>query len=352
MAPTIVAAKDILVERRNINYTKEATVEFLLNGKPHEVKKKIVSGEMAIPELGFAIGEMLTQGSINQFTEFLKKTTLEVELGKESAPILYGPIFEPISDPSLPRLLDASWALRGVVVFTEHIEGQEVRFGRLQAEEGPVARVLTYSAGFEYTKEMKDFNEAFKVELLNKAMGEAWNALQNHTHLSPIFSYNYGADNTTDWQGDAGDPLWVGYWKTFDQAFDDAAKAKRPGNILLASSANRKTILRGLRGGYPLAATEYPSIEEEIDTIIFYDGWEVQVGKKTYSYAGVPAGEAYLIRPRKGFKALKKQDLRIEAAAGDLTRLIEAQIVGYGHFGAFLALEENVQKIDLTPPAG
>lgn len=349
MAPTIVAVDDILAQKRSAAYSKEEVLTFLLNGKAHEVKKKIVSGEMEIPELGFTIGEMMTQGSLNQFTEFLRKVTLDVDLGKEATPILYNPIYDLISDSNLPKLIDAKWALEGVVVFTEHIEGQEVKFGRLNAKQGPTAKIGTYTAGFEYTKEMKDFNETFTVEILNKAMGEAWNALLNHMHLYPIISAAYAGANATAWQGEVGDPLWVGYWKTIDQALSDTATAKRPASILLASSANRTTILRALKGGFPLAGTEYPDISGDISAIIFYDGWSVTVGKKTYTYDGVAAGDAYLIRPKRGFKSLRKQDLRIEASSGDITRLIEAQIVGYGYQGVYAALTENVQKIDLTP---
>lgn len=331
--------------RRQGTYTEK--VPFVLDGKLFEVEKKIVNGEMETFELSRPIGEMLTSGSLEQFKDLLRKVVLDVELGREQVQLLYQPIYEQIQDANLPRVIDAKWALTGTVIFTEHIEGEEVKFGRLQAEQGPTARILTYAAGFEYTKEMKDFNEAFSVELLNRAIGEAYNALLNHIHLYPILSFNYPSANKTAYQGAAGDPAWVGVYKTITKAIADAAKAKRPGTVLLASTADQANIEMALKGGHQIEGTVYPAISG-IQSVIYYDGWETVVGKKTYSYPGVTPGKAYLIRPKRGFKELVKQDLRVEATSGDLSRLVESQIVAYAYRGVYAAIEENVQEIALA----
>ncbi|NPV30639.1 MAG: aspartate ammonia-lyase [Firmicutes bacterium] len=331
--------------RRQGTYIEK--VPFVLDGKLYEVEKKIINGEMETFELSRPIGEMLTSGSLEQFTALLKKVVLDVELGREQVQLLYQPIYEKIQDTNLPKVLDAKWALTGTVIFTEHIEGEEVKFGRLQAEQGPTARILTYAAGFEYTKEMKDFNEAFSVEILNRAIGEAYNALLNHIHLYPILSFNYPTANKTAYQGATGDPAWVGVYKTITKALADAAKAKRPGTVLLASTADQANIEMALKGGHQIEGTVYPAISG-IQSVIYYDGWETVVGKKTYSYPGVTPGKAYLIRPKRGFKELVKQDLRVEATSGDLSRLVESQIVAYAYRGVYAAIEENVQELTLT----
>ncbi|GAW27983.1 hypothetical protein [Carboxydocella sp. ULO1] len=330
--------------RRHGTYTEK--VPFVLDGKLFEVEKKIVNGEMETLELSRPVGEMLTSGSVEQFKDLLRKVVLDVELGREQVQLLYQPIYEKIQDANLPRVLDAKWALTGTVIFTEHIEGEEVKFGRLQAEQGPTARILTYSTGFEYTKEMKDFNEAFSVEILNRAIGEAYNALLNHIHLYPILSFNYPTANKTAYQGATGDSAWVGVYKTITKAIADAAKAKRPGTVLLASTADQANIEMALRGGHQIEGTIYPAISG-IQSVIYYDGWETVVGKKTYSYPGVTPGKAYLIRPKRGFKELAKQDLRVEATSGDLSRLVESQIVAYAYRGVYAAIEENVQELTL-----
>ncbi|NQS75248.1 MAG: aspartate ammonia-lyase [Peptococcaceae bacterium] len=347
MSLKIVSIESLKERRRQGTVTQ--MVPFAVNGKPHEVEKKIVNGEMETFEMTKPFGEMITYGSSAQFTELLRKVVLDVELGREQVPVIYGPIYERLSDPNMPKLIDAKWALYGTVIFTEHLEGEEVKFGRLAVEHGPTAKILTFTAGFEYTKEMKDFNDSFSVEILNRSMGESWNALLNHIHLNPIISFNYpDPDNQTDWAGEAGDSMWVGYWKTLSAAVNDANVAKRPGNILLASAQNRANIEMALKGGFMIGGTTYPAVDG-IDTVIYYDGWSVTVGKKDYEYGGVTPGEAYLIRPRRGFKELVKQDLRIEAATADLSRLIESQIVGYGYRGVYAAVQANVQKITLAP---
>lgn len=342
----IVYSQETLKQaRRQGTYTEK--VPFVLDGKQYEVEKKIANGEMETLELSRPVGEMLTSGSVEQFKDLLRKVVLDVELGREQVQLLYQPIYERIQDANLPRVLDAKWALTGTVVFTEHMEGEEVKFGRLQAEQGPTARVLTYTAGFEYTKEMKDFNEAFSVEILNRAIGEAYNALLNHIHLYPILSFNYPAANKTAYQGAAEEPAWVGVYKTITKAIADAARAKRPGTVLLASTADQANIEMALKGGHQIEGTVYPAISG-IQSVIYYDGWETVVGKKTYSYPGVTPGKAYLIRPKRGFKELVKQDLRVEATSGDLSRLVESQIVAYAYRGVYAAIEENVQEIALA----
>jgi len=341
----IVSIDTLRYERRRGTF--ESQVPFVFNGQEYFVAKKIVNGEMETFELARPIGEMLTSGSVEQFKELLQKTVLDVELGREQVPILYTPIYDRMEDANMPKLIDAKWALYGVVVFTEHIEGEEVKFGRLQAEAGPVARLMTYTAGFEYTKEMKDFNDSFSVEVLNRSMGEAYNALLNHIHFYPIINFNYPAANKTAFQGSAEDDLWVRYYKTLNKALSDARAKKRPGTILLASSLDKDNIEMALKGGYQINGTTYPAVSG-IESVIYYDGWSVKVGKKTYDYAGVSQGKAYLVRPKRGFKELIKQDLRIEASGGDLSRLVESQVVGYAYRGAYAAVEENVQEISLS----
>ncbi len=331
-------------ERRRANV--EHPVPFVVNGKEHSVTKKLVNGEMETLEFTKPFGEMLTSGSLENLKGLAQKVVLDVELGREQVPLLYGPIYDRMENRDMPRLIDAKWALYGTVVFTEHMEGEEVKFGRLAAEEGPIARILTYTAGFEYTKEMVDFNDSFSVEILNRAMGEAYNALLNHIHLSPIISYNYKADNKTAYQGAAEDDVWVGMYKTLNKALSDARKKKRPGTVLLASGMDKDNVEMALKGGYQIAGTTYPAVSG-IEAVVYYDGWSAQVGRKAYEYTGVEEGKAYLVRPKRGFKELIKQDIWVEATAGDLSRLVESQIIAWAYRGAFAAVEENVQEIAL-----
>lgn len=322
--------------------TIETEVPFTLNGEMQTVKKKIVNGEMETFELGKPIGEMMTNATTRK--EFLQKVVLDVELGREEVPLLYTPIYERMEDSNFPQEFEAKWAQYGQVIFFEHMEGEEVKFGSLSAEEGPIAKIKGYAAGFEYTKEIEMFNQTFNLELLNRAFGEAHNAILNHLHFAPIIQFSYKAANKTSAVTDKEEPI-LNLRETIKKAITDTRKAKRGGSILLANPADQYDIEEAM-SSFTIKATPYRALSG-IDTIIYYDGWETTVGRKTYSYAGVPEGKAYLIRPKRGFKELIKQDLQIEATMGDKSRLVESQVIGDFWRGVFAAVEENVQEITL-----
>lgn len=334
--------------------TFEDRVPFYYNGKSHEITKKVVNGEMNVFELGKPIGEMITSDATRK--ELLEKVVLDVELGRETVPLLYTPIYDRKEDRNFPEIFEAKWAQHGVVVFLEHFEGEEVKFGHLQAEEGPQVRIVTYAAGIEYTEDLMEYNKTFDMEEINRAFGEAHNALLNHMHLGPIISFSYGDGNKTAAvyvtaegkptdaaTGDAHPGLSLR--ETLKAGLADARKAKRAGNVLLIAGTRLDHVNEAL-GKLHVRGTDYASLSG-IGTIIAYDGWETQIGKKEYTYPGVSDTKAYLIRPKRGFKELIKHDLLIDANMGDLSRLVEAQIVGRSRRGVFAALTENVQEITL-----
>lgn len=340
---------DSLKEKRRKG-TIESEVSFLFDGKQEVVPKKIVNGEMEVIDIDKPIGEMMTSETTRK--ELIQKVVLDVELGREEVPVLYNPIYDTITDPNFPQEFEAKWAQHGTVVFFEHLEGEEVKFGSLQAENGPIARLKGYAAGFEYTKEMQIFNQMFNFEIMNKAFGEAHNAMLNHLHLGPIIKHTYKApnktaavyvkpDGNTGTSGDAHHMLSLR--ATLRKALKDARVAKRPGTVLLANSADKEDIQEAL-GSMTLQATPYGATSGILD-IIYYDGWETNVARKSYEYEGVPQGTAFLIRPKRGFKELVKQGLQVQSTIGDLSRLVEAQIVGDFWRGVFAAVDENVQQI-------
>ncbi|OCL28658.1 aspartate ammonia-lyase [Orenia metallireducens] len=340
-----------LEERRKRDISEQ--VPFRLDGQTYYAEKNIVAGEMETLALGAPIGEMMTSETARQ--ELLEKIVLDVELGREQVPTLYGPIYDTLEDSNFPKEFEAKWAQHGSVIFFEHMEGEEVKFGSLNAESGPIAKIKGYAAGFEYTKEMELFNQTFNLEIINKAFGEGHNAILNHLHLAPIFQFNYQAANKTapvyvDEKGkvlasSTGAHFYLSMRQTLKQGLTDSRKAGRPGTILLANSANKEDIEDGM-SAMNIQATPYKAVSG-ISDIIYYDGWEVNVGKRTIAYPGVPEGKAYLIRPKRGFKELIKQRLVVDSTMGDKTRLVESQIVGDFWRGVFAAVEENVQEITL-----
>lgn len=344
MSIKVYSQETLLDERRAKSI--EEKIPFVVAGEVNHVTKRVVNGEMDLLDFNKPLGEMVSYGSVADLKDLLRKVVLDVELGKEQVQLVYKPLFDTITDPNFPEVLDAKWALRGACVFLEHMEGDEVKFGSIEAEHGPTARIKTYTSGFEYTKKMIDFNETFNVEMLNKALGEAYNALLNHMHLHPIISFNYKTSNKTAFKpAKENEPEWLGMYNTLKQAVKDTRNAKRPGTILLANSADEIDIRAALLGG-EVNGTKYPPISG-INAIILYDGWETTVGKKHYEYKGVDQGKAYLVRPKRGLKELIKKDYTVMTGNKDISRLVEDQIVAYCYRGVFIATEENVQEIKL-----
>ena len=145
----IVSDETMMEARRK--YNGEVKIPFKIGNEIDYATKKMSNGEMETMQFAKPFGEMITYGGTNVSKELLRKVVLDVELGREEVQILYKPIYDTISDANLPEVLDAKWALRGACVFAQAFEGSEVKFGTLEAEYGPTARILTYTAGFEYT---------------------------------------------------------------------------------------------------------------------------------------------------------------------------------------------------------
>lgn len=345
----VINSHKLLNERRNASEVMD--VPYLFNNREEKVRRVVQNGMASTKDVKLS-GEMIVSTDIKR--DLAQKTVLEVELGREEVPLLYSPIYENITDPSFPRLLDVSWAQEGAVVFLERAEGEEIKFGSLRAEEGPKAQLTSYAGGFQWTKEAEIFNEAYLIGMFNRAFGRAHNMLLNFIHFAPITTFQYKAANTTAPEyvkadGTAGtsqdNNIYLSTRQTLINGIRDARKAKRPGTILIANSADQQQIEEALQPGQ-IVATNYRAVSG-IDTIIYYDGDEEIVGKEKYTYQGVKPGEAFLVRPKRGFKELVKVPLRVEFGGGDLTRLIEDTMVGYTFRGVFAAVEQNVQKITL-----
>lgn len=341
----------------------EVRGSYLYNGKLKSIVSKVASGEMDVLTLSKPLGEMITKGDIPE--ELFQKVILDVELGRQSVPLLYKPLYDPIVDANFPQDLKAKWATYGSVIFLSHLEGQEIKFGSLNAEYGPTAHIETYAAGFEYTQDMIKYNQTWNISILNKAFGEAYNALLNHMYLYPILigpalnyaSPGYAPANTTDVQytksdgtvGTSGDyDLVMTYRATIKKGIKDARKAGRPVDVLLASSVGQMDIEEAI-AAMTLASGRKLASLPGLKSLLYYDGWTTQVGKKITTYDGVPTTKIYLIRSKGGFKELVKHDLQVQSNAGDLSRLIDTQIVGVARRGVYAALAENVQE--LTVPA-
>lgn len=348
MAYKVISLETLREERRK--QTIEQRIPYIgPDGKTHYVTKRIVAGEMEVYDLARPIGEMITTAS--GLSKLVQKTVIDLELGREQVPLLYKPIYRPNENRDFTELVDVRPFMYATVVFLEHAEGEEVRFGSVKVGPASAVPIVTYTAGFEWTEDVEVYNKTWQLTELNRAMGEAYNAILNHIHLYPIISYNYPSKNKTAAVTSYG-TLVENIRATIVQGLKDAANdenpdtlARRRPTILLAHSSRQWDIEEALQR-QQIGGTIYNAISQ-INTLIFYDGYRVTVGEKVYDYPGVDPSKAYLIDPSKYFVELIKHDLIVDAAGADLRRLVAGAIVGRARRGVIAAPEHAVQEITL-----
>ncbi len=344
----IISIETLKEERRK--QTIEQEIPYISpKGEMKTVKKRIVNGEMEVFELTRPLGEMIT--TPDGLDQIVQNSIINLELGREQVPLLYGPIYRRIEDANFTEYVDI-WPFIGAqVVFLQHMELEEVKFGTRKIGAKDTVPIITYAAGFEWTEDMVLYDKTWERAELDRAIGEAYNALLNHIHLSPIISYSYAAKNKT-----AADTTGATYLEKLrntikaglihaSQDKNTDTRAPRRPNILLAHSSKRWDIEECLQR-MQIGGTVYPAISQ-IDTLIFYDGWNITVGEKTYEYAGCATDKAYLIEGQKYYRELVKHDLRVDAQRGDLTRLVEEQIVGRARRGVVASPANSVEELTL-----
>jgi len=349
MAYKVISLETLREERRKQPLIEEQVPYIAPGGRLEYVTKRIVHGEMEVFELDRPVGEMITTAS--GLTQLVEKVVLDLELGREQVPLLYTPIYRRRENRNFPEFVEIQPFVGARVVFLEHMEGEEVKFGDLKVGQKSSVPIVTYAAGFEWTEDVVEYSKDWSMAELSRAMGEAYNALLNHLHLGPIVSYAYPAKNKTA-ASTEGSTYLEKLRNTIIQGLKDAAQDKDPDTgaprrptVLLAHSSRQYDIEQALQR-QQIGGTVYPPISQ-INTLIFYDGYSVTVGEKTYTYPGVDPNKAYLIEPQRYFVELVKHDLMVDAGGADIKRLIQGAIVGRARRGVVAAPDKAVQEITL-----
>lgn len=300
-----------------------------------------------VAELERPIGEMITTS--DGLMDLVEKVRVDVAFGQAEIPLLYEPIYRRVPGPFPGKVVDIGEnTLQANVVFFEKFEGGEVQFGTLQKGVPAQARLRTWAAGFEWTEDMEEWDSTWEFEMINQAFGRAYNYFLNHAHLSPITTYTYAAGNQTAADATAGASRAEKTLRTFQAAYKHAVSAnpQRTWSVVLASEQDRfqieEALLQPIRDAQGNALPRVP-----VDTIIYYDGASVPMGTETYTYAGVTAGKAYAIFPKQKMLEFVHHDLRIDSDRPDISRLIEAQVIGRTRRGLYAAIDESVEEITL-----
>jgi hypothetical protein len=289
-------------------------------------------------------------GSDDFAADWYTRITYEVNAGRTRVPTIYEPIYDIIVDTGLPETLNLKNWGPGGFVFEEVFEGGEVKFGHITTAEVSVSQ-RQFGVGLEYSKKLMMFNQLWQIARIERAVGEAHNALLNHMHLQPILNYTYLAANQTA-AITTGVTTTEDWFLTLESAIVSAQADTinpRPGPyVLLCHPAQLFMIQRMLnrvpQEGFALDS----SASSQVGAVIGYSGWSGTRGKKTVTYPGVTLGKSYLISTTyrsDDFVSLVKQPLESAQGNADVSRFIMDQIVWDVWLGIYANPLRSVEEI-------
>lgn len=270
-------------------------------------------------------------GSDTFSDEWNQRQQFEVDAGRDEEPLLYLPIYDVISDPNLPEVVNLFKIGPGGVVFEEVFEGGEVKFASISSSTETV-RIRHYAQALSYSKDLSVYNRLWDVAIIERQMGIAHNALLNYLHLGPILSYSYASSNQTAFVStgatDAEDILLTLEAAIVAAKADTSNPRRGPYNLLI-SSADAFRVERALTRVPQQGFTQQSSAIGMIQNVIVYDGWTGTRGGKSTTYSGVTANKGYLIDTANrmfDFKSYVKQDLRLDGEDQDITRFLTTRV--------------------------
>jgi len=274
-------------------------------------------------------------GTSNFGTEWVTRQRYEVYAGRDLEPELWRGIYVETVDSSLPQIIPVHRIGPGGVVFEAITEGGEVKFATVTSSDFTVV-LVDYAVGLEYSKTLVKYNQLWDVAIVERQMGIAHNALQNHIHFSPILLALYttvgGIGVRTETSASSeGATLLEKYISTIEGAVQQAkARDIRGPYQILTGSANalkaQKSMLITLQDGNPSRSP----VVSQLQGVIEYDGWTGTRGGMATTYDGVADNVGYLIGlsdRSNDFRSYQNQGLDMTEGNPDVSRRIMAQMV-------------------------
>lgn len=283
-------------------------------------------------------------------SEWKTRQLFEVNAGREEEPILYTPLYDVVSDPSLPKNIDVNQLGPAGVIFEEVFEGGEVKFGTVTSGQF-VVPMRHWGTGLEYSDDLTVYNSTWNVPIFERQMGIAHNALLNHMHLSPILGYSYGAANQTA-ANSSGATVTEDWLLTIEDAISnaraDTTNPRRGPYYLLINASQAFMVERALQR-VPQVGTSIQASGalDAIRGVIAYDGWTGVRGNKTVTYPGVASGKGYLVSQQyrgQDFRSFIKTDLQMYGTQEDISRFL-TQTVWHSRFGVYANPVHAVEEI-------
>jgi hypothetical protein len=281
---------------------------------------------------------------------WIERQRYEVNEGRDSEPLLYQSFYDVMVDANLPKFVPIYRIGPGGVVFEEVKEGGEVKFVTVESSSLSV-EIKKYAAGLEYSQDLRDYNQLWAANIVERQAGIAYNALLNHIHISPILNATYAAANKTA-ASSSGTLLSEKYLSTIEDAIvngvTDTTNPRRGPYDLLISTNELYLVEAALQRRRQDGIDVQSSAIGRIQNVIAYDGWTGTRGKKSTTYSGVTSGKAYLISKQYGdqdFRSMMKRNLDMIMGNPDVSRFIEEQTVWYTMLGVYANPTAAVEEI-------
>jgi hypothetical protein len=316
--------------------------DLLYNSKPHVVFPPRMQLRDHIREIGqgqngHRIYEFI--GTDTFGAEWQTRQRYEVDAGRDEEPLLYLPLYDVVSDASLPKNVDVNRIGPGGVIVEEIFEGGEVKFSHIGSSELTVP-IRHWGTGLEYSKDLVVFNELWNVAIIERQLGVAHNALLNHLHLYPFIGYAYAAANQTA-ANTGGATTAEDYLLTIQDAITnakaDTTNPRRGPYTLLINSANMFMMERALNRVPQQGFSLQTSAIDMIRNVIAYDGWTGTRGSISVTYPGMTSGKALLVSQQyrgQDARSFEKQALQNEGMEQDLSRFL-TQTVWDSYYGVY-----------------
>ncbi len=291
--------------------------------------KRVFTNEMFETLAKKPKGEM----GVAELKTIIQQAIIDISAEEANHPPLYKEIYEEIKDSSFPQSLEVKDIIGLQTAFGIVGDGEAVPLSDFRCEDLGTVHFKTMATGYSVTEEWVAFNQAWKVENANKAIGQAHNAILDHIHLSPIISATYDAScETKKVTVKDGTPLQIVYHSLRAGLKDAMARRNRKGyifkpSIALCNSATALDVMCAIKGETEKGKT-LGSLGM-IDKVVVYDGWAGEVNGVKYEFSSPKTNEVFLIEPKKTFKALVKKDLTKLEQKGNILSLSNLEIVQF-----------------------
>lgn len=286
---------------------------------------------------------------ITELKELMKQTIIDISSEQAQKPPIYTNIYEEIKDSSFPASLQVKDVIGLQTAFSIVGDGQAVPLADFRVDDMGTVYFKTFATGYSVTEEWVAFNQFWKVEMANKAIAQAYNAILDHIHLSPIIKATYGADKETGKATISGATPLVTVYNSLRNGIKDAMRRRtarggilRP-SVALCNSSTALDVLSAIKGETEKGKT-LGSIGM-IENVISYDGWVGEVNGIKYEFGAPADNEVFLIEPKRGFKALVKKEITKIEQKGNVLTLGNLDVVEFFMRAVVADVANSVHKV-------